>query len=61
MRSAAATGGREPLKNVEFSIGRRTVPLKIVTSEIKQTELASLARGRAVERGGNPVASAAVR
>jgi hypothetical protein len=35
----------EPLKNVEISIGRNTVPLKIVTSEIKQTELASLARG----------------
>ncbi len=35
----------EPLKNVEISIGRRSVPLKIVTSEIKQTELASVARG----------------
>jgi hypothetical protein len=35
----------EPLKNVEISIGRRSVPLKIITSEIKQTELASVARG----------------
>lgn len=35
----------EPLKQVEISLGRRSVPLKIVTSEIKQTELASLARG----------------
>jgi hypothetical protein len=35
----------EPLKNVEISIGRQTVPLKIVASEIKQTELASVARG----------------
>ena len=35
----------EPLKHVEISVGRRTVPLKIVNSEIKQTELASLARG----------------
>jgi hypothetical protein len=40
------TGGRpEPLKEVEISVGRRSVPLKIITSEIKQTELASLARG----------------
>jgi hypothetical protein len=35
----------EPLKQVEISLGRQSVPLKIVTSEIKQTELASLARG----------------
>jgi hypothetical protein len=41
------TGERpaEPLKQVEIAIGRRSLPLKIVTSEIKQTELASLARG----------------
>jgi len=39
-------GGDRPelLKQVEISIGRRSVPLKIVTSEIKQTEIASLAR-----------------
>jgi hypothetical protein len=35
----------EPLKQVEISLGRLSVPLKIITSEIKQTELASLARG----------------
>jgi hypothetical protein len=35
----------EPLKQVEISLGRRSVPLKIITSEIKQTEVASLARG----------------
>jgi hypothetical protein len=35
----------EPLKNVEISIGRRLVPLKIIASEIKETELASVARG----------------
>lgn len=35
----------EPLKQVEISIGRRSVMLKINTSEIKQTELASLATG----------------
>jgi hypothetical protein len=35
----------EPLKQVEIAVGRRSVPLKIVTSEIKETELASLARG----------------
>jgi hypothetical protein len=35
----------EPLKEVEISVGRRSVPLKIITSEIKQTEVASLARG----------------
>jgi hypothetical protein len=36
---------QDPLKQVEISLGRRSVPLKIITSEIKQTELASLARG----------------
>ena len=36
----------EPLKQVEISVGRRSVPLKIVSSEIKETELASLARGQ---------------
>jgi hypothetical protein len=35
----------EPLKQVEIVIGRRSIPLTIVTSEIKETELASLARG----------------
>ena len=35
----------EPLKQVEIAVGRRSVPLQIVTSEIKETELASLARG----------------
>lgn len=35
----------EPLKQVEISVGRRSVSLKIVTSEIKETELSSLARG----------------
>jgi hypothetical protein len=35
----------EPLKQVEISVGRRSMPLTIVTSEIKQTEIASLARG----------------
>jgi hypothetical protein len=34
-----------PLKQVSISVGRRSMPLKIVTSEIKETEeLASLAR-----------------
>jgi hypothetical protein len=36
----------EPLKQVEISVGRRSVPLKIISSEIKETELASLARGQ---------------
>ncbi|HET7680819.1 MAG TPA: hypothetical protein VFK79_11890 [Xanthobacteraceae bacterium] len=35
----------EPLKQVEIVVGRRSIPLKIVSSEIKETELASLARG----------------
>jgi hypothetical protein len=35
----------EPLKHVELAIGRRSMSLKIVTSEIKETELASFARG----------------
>ena len=35
----------EPLKQVEVSVGRRSVMLKVVASEFKQTELASLAKG----------------
>ena len=44
-RFNVSAGPPEPLKAVEIAIGRRSVPLKIVTSEIKETELASLARG----------------
>jgi hypothetical protein len=37
--------GALPLKQVAISVGRRTVPLKILSSEIKETEeLSSLAR-----------------
>jgi hypothetical protein len=35
----------EPLKHVELAIGRRSMALKIVTSEIKETEIASFAKG----------------
>jgi hypothetical protein len=35
----------KPLKQVEIAVGRRSVPLNIITSEIKESELASLARG----------------
>jgi hypothetical protein len=39
-------GAVAPLKQVTVSIGRRTVPLKLVSSELKDTEeLSTLARG----------------
>ena len=44
-RRSAGTRLAEPLKQVAISLGKRSVPLKIVTSEFKQTELSSLARG----------------
>jgi hypothetical protein len=48
-RSADARPVAEALKQVAISVGRRSVPLKIVTSEVraKPVELASVARGAA--------------
>jgi hypothetical protein len=47
-RSDDARKPADPLKQVAISVGRRSVPLKIVTSEVKlSSELNSLARGLA--------------
>lgn len=44
-RRGAGARPAAPLKQVAISVGRRSIPLKIVSSEAQQAELNSLARG----------------
>jgi hypothetical protein len=44
-RRSAEARPADPLKQVAIAVGRRSIPLKIVTSEANQAELNSLARG----------------